>query len=103
MEGSVAVDFTVAAVPSAGPDLVGEGFVVALTVVAFVVAAFAAIGSGIATSMTGLSFSAILAIRSFTIPTRIMDTLPTGTILTVTHTILTINLFTELAVDIATL
>jgi len=91
----VAVDFALAAAPSVEPGLTVEGFVVALTAVAFV-----AIGSTIATSTAGLSSLAILGTRSFTIPIRITDTIPTDIILTVTDTILTINLFTKAAVDI---
>jgi len=94
-EAVLAVDFAAAA-----------GFVAALTgvtlaAVAFVMAAFAVTGSGIAASMTLLS-SAILETRSFIIRIRTTDTIRPGIILTVTDTILTINLFTKAALDIPT-
>jgi hypothetical protein len=71
-------------------------------VVAFVAVAFAAIGSTIATSMIGSSSLAILATRSFTIPILTMGTIPTADILTITDTILTINLFTKAERDTPT-
>src|SRR5438309_2092982 len=77
----------------------GGGFRVALTAAAFVVAAFATIGSAIATSTTGLSSLAILVTRSFTIPIRITDTIHTDIILTVMDTS---NLFTKAAPDTPT-
>jgi Putative peptidoglycan binding domain len=64
--------------------------------------AFAVIGSTIATSTIGSSSLAILAPRSFTIPMPITDTIP-DIILTITDTILTINLFTKAALDTLTL
>jgi hypothetical protein len=90
---SVAADFAVAAVPSVEPDLTVEGFAVALTAMAFAVIGFAT-----ATSVTGSSSLAILATHSFTIPIRITDT-----ILTITDTIPTPNLFTKAVPDIPTL
>src|SRR5260370_13108829 len=91
----------------------GGGFAVALTAVAFVavsfvavafvMVAFAAIGSTIATSTIGSSSLAISGTRSFTIPIHTTGTIPIAIILTVTDTVLTINLFTRAAADIPTL
>jgi hypothetical protein len=75
---------------------------VASAAVAFVMVDFTVIGSGIAGSMTSFS-SVILGTRSFTIPIHTTDTIPTDIILTVTDTILTINLFTKAELDIPTL
>src|SRR4029077_3832721 len=85
------------------------GFTVPLTAVAFVAAAFmmvafaAGVGSTIAASTIDSPSSVILGTRSFTIPTLTTDTIPMAIILTVTDTTLTINLFTQAALDIPTL
>jgi hypothetical protein len=105
---AVAGVVTVAALVAAA-SVEEEAFAAALAValamadfaVAFVAMAFAVIGSTIATSTIGSSSLAISAPRSFTIPIPITDTIP-DIILTITGTILTINLFTKAALDTLT-
>jgi hypothetical protein len=103
--GLVAAAFTAAA-PSLEAALTVAALAVALAMADFAVAfgamAFAVIGSTIATSTIGSSSLAISAPRSFTIPIPITDTIP-DIILTITGTILTINLFTKAALDTLTL
>ncbi len=109
-EEAFAADLVVATFTAAAPSVEAVLTVAALAValamadfaVAFVAMAFEVIGSTIATSTIGSSSLAILAPRSFTIPIPITDTIP-DIILTITDTILTINLFTKAALNTLTL